>query len=176
VFGSGASHGIYAIFMTQSAMHNRGKKIGPLRGAGTHFATWFYAFICLLRLKDAFLATTHQAEFCELSLNHTASAETKDIKDKTFWQALCVLSHAVYPAIRVLRYCDSNTPAMDKVFMLSNRCLQAITKSTGDLNDTNVFPMCTDVEGLGVEEVQAFGEKEEEVNAGGGDEEEDRCI
>jgi len=127
-------------------------------------------------LKDAFLATTHQAEFRALSLNDTAGAATKDIKDKTFWQAMCVLSRAVYPVICVLRCCDSNTPAMDKVFMLSNRCLQAITKSTGDLNDTNVFPTCADMEGLGVEEFQAFGENEEEDNAGGGDEEEDRCV
>ena len=176
MFGSGASHGICAVFMTQSAMHNRGKKIGPLRGAGTRFATWFYAFICLLRLKDAFLATTHQAEFCDLSLNCPVGTATKDIKDKTFWQAMCALSRAVYPVIRVLRHCDSNTPAMDKVFMLSNRCLQAITKSTGDLNDTNIFPTRADMEGLGVEEFQVFGENKEEDNAGSGDEEEDRCV
>ena len=176
MFGSGASHGIHAIFMTQSAMHNRGKKIGPLRGAGTRFATWFYAFICLLRLKDAFLATTHQAEFRALSLNDAAGAATKDINDKTFWQAMHALSRAVCPAICVLRCCDSNTLATDKVFMLSNCCLDAITKSTGDLNDTNIFPMCADVEGLGVEEFQVFGENKEEDNAGSGDEEEDRCI
>ena len=176
MFGSGASHGIYAIFMTQSAMHNRGKKIGPLRGAGTRFATWFYAFIRLLRLKDAFLATMHQAEFCALSLNDTAGAAMKDIKDKTFWQAMHVLSRAVYPAIRVLCHCDSNTPAMDEVFMLSNCCLDAITKSAGDLNDTNIVPTCTDMEGLGVEEFQAFGENKEEDNAGSGDEEEDRHV
>ena len=86
------------------------------------------------------------------------------------------LSRAVCPAIRVLRYCDSNTLAMDKVFMLSNCCLQAITKSTGELNDTNIFPTRADMEGLGVEEFQVFGENEEEDNAGGGDEEEDRCV
>ena len=176
MFGSGASHGICAVFMTQSALHNRGKKSGPLRGAGARFATWFYAFICLLRLKDAFLATTHQAEFRQLSLNDAAGAAIKDIKDKTFWQAMCALSRVVYPAICVLCYCDSNTPAMDKVFMLSNCCLHAITKSAGDLNDTNIFPMRADMEGLGVEEFQVFGENKEEDNAGGGDEEEDRHV
>ena len=118
----------------------------------------------------------HQAEFRTLSLNDAAGAAIKDIKDKTFWQAMHALSRAVYPAICVLHYCDSNTPAMDKVFMLLNCCLQAITKSTGELNDANVFPTCTDVEGLGVEEFQAFGENEEEDNAGCGDEEEDGCI
>ena len=87
-----------------------------------------------------------------------------------------MLSRAVYPAIPVLCHCDSNTPAMDKVLMLSNHCLDAITKSTGDLNDANIFPMCADVEGLGVEEFQVFGENKEEDKAGGGDEEEDRCV
>jgi len=35
VFGSGANHAIYAQFMAQSSLSNRGKKVGLLRGAGT---------------------------------------------------------------------------------------------------------------------------------------------
>ncbi len=35
VFGSGASHAIYAQFMAQSALANRGRKVCLIRGAGT---------------------------------------------------------------------------------------------------------------------------------------------
>ncbi len=49
VFGYGASHGIHAQFMTHASALNNGKRIGLLRGAGTRFATWFYAMHRLLR-------------------------------------------------------------------------------------------------------------------------------
>ena len=49
MFGSGASHAIYAQFMAQSSLSNRGKKVGLHRGAGTRMAMWFYAMIRLLR-------------------------------------------------------------------------------------------------------------------------------
>jgi hypothetical protein len=43
VFGSGASHAIYAQFMAQLALANRGRKVCLICGAGTHMALWFYA-------------------------------------------------------------------------------------------------------------------------------------
>ena len=52
VFGSGANHAIYAQFMAQSALANRGRKVGLLRGAGTRMALWFYA---MMRLKSKYL-------------------------------------------------------------------------------------------------------------------------
>jgi hypothetical protein len=41
VFGSGASHAIYAQFMAQSALANRGQKVCLIRGAGTRMAYGF---------------------------------------------------------------------------------------------------------------------------------------
>ncbi len=52
MFGSGASHGIHAQFMTQASALNNGKWIGLLRGAGTRFATWFQAMHKLSRQKS----------------------------------------------------------------------------------------------------------------------------
>ncbi len=52
VFGSGANHAIHAQLIAQSALANKGKQIGLLRGAGTRFASWFYAMMRLLHLKE----------------------------------------------------------------------------------------------------------------------------
>ena len=63
VFGSGAHHAIYAQFMAQSSMYNKGRPVGLLRGAGTRFASWFYAMHQALRLRQALLSTIHQQNF-----------------------------------------------------------------------------------------------------------------
>ena len=63
VFESDANHGIHAQFMTQASALNNGKRIGLLRGAGTRFATWFYALHGHLRQKMALYATVHSPAF-----------------------------------------------------------------------------------------------------------------
>ena len=68
-FGFGGSHGIHAQFMTQASALNNGKRIGLLRGAGTRFATWFYAMHRLLRQKRALYATVHSPAFQTLAHN-----------------------------------------------------------------------------------------------------------
>ena len=55
VFGSGANHAIYAQFMAQSSMANKGRKVGLLHGAGTRMALWFYAMMRVLRLRQALM-------------------------------------------------------------------------------------------------------------------------
>ncbi len=69
IFGSGANHAIHAQFMAQASIFNDGRKIGLLRGKGTHFATWFYAMHRLLRLKKALKATIHGAAFESVAKN-----------------------------------------------------------------------------------------------------------
>jgi hypothetical protein len=48
---------------------------------------------------------------------------------------LCV----VFPALRALRFCDSNTPCMDKLYYLSHMTTVSIEKSQDDLNDESLF-------------------------------------
>jgi hypothetical protein len=48
---------------------------------------------------------------------------------------LCV----VFPALRALWYCDSNTPCMDKIYYLSHRTTVAIENSQDDLDDERLF-------------------------------------
>ncbi len=91
----------------------RVKQVGLLHGAGTRFASWFYAMMRLLRLKEPLKSTIHQQKF------PSARAAVKDIGDEKLWKCMYILLHSVYPALRALRYCDSSKPSMDKIFFLS---------------------------------------------------------
>ena len=55
MFGSGVAYGIYAQFIQQAGVQNNGKRIGILRGAGTRFATYFYAMMRLVHFRLLFL-------------------------------------------------------------------------------------------------------------------------
>jgi hypothetical protein len=119
VFRSGANHGIYAQFMSQSGLANEGRKVELLRGAGTRMALWFYAMIRALRLRQPLTATIHQQKFVDLNLNDSAKTAVCDIKDDKFWKCIYILLHAVFPPLSLLRYCGKNKPAMDKIFSLA---------------------------------------------------------
>ena len=63
----------------------------------------------------------------------------RDIKDDKFWKCCYIVLHAVFPAPKLLRYCDKSTPAMDKIFYLSHRTTIALEKSEEFLNDEALF-------------------------------------
>ena len=103
VFGCGSSHGIYAIFIAQTMKENGGRAIGLLRGAGTRFATWFYAMHSALRLEGALLATVHDPHFAKLDIvktNNRVMLAVHDVKSKSFWRVVYILFRCVFPALR----------------------------------------------------------------------------
>ena len=124
-------------------MANKGRKVGLLRGAGTRMALWFYAMMRLLRLKQPLLATIHQQKFVDLKLNETVAMAVQDIENVDFWKCLYVILRAVFPALRLLRYCDKSKPAMDKIYFLSHRTTQALEQSESVLNDRDLFGQIT---------------------------------
>ncbi len=87
-----------------------GKRIDLL--AGTRFPTWFYGLHHLLAL----LVTVHSLYFTSLAHNAKAALPVQYIESNQFWKAVHFLLRVVFPALRVLRYCDANKPAMDKIY------------------------------------------------------------
>ena len=160
VFGSGACHAIHAIFMTQSAVANKGVKIGLLRGSGTRFALWFYCMHRLLRMREVLMCSIHQAEFRNLKLNNREERCVADIKNDTLFKAMYVLLRAVFPALRALRFCDSDVPCMDKIHYLSKRTTLALEISVNELNDVELFGSLKD-DGEAVAELKEVFEEEE---------------
>jgi hypothetical protein len=106
-------------------------------------ATFFYAMLRLIRLQTALKATVNQVKFRELlkSVSSTVSIRecVADLEDARFFKALYVLLRAVFPALRVLRYCDSNEPMMDKLYYLTHRATEALKKSVVFLDNDGVF-------------------------------------
>ena len=112
--------------------------------------------IRILRLKDALLATIHSAEFKELEKNDVTTAAIRDISNPQFFKALYVLLRAVYPALRVLRFCDKGEPCLDKIYYLAHRATEALEKSKALLSDKKLFRFDDD-EFLDVEQSEVFG-------------------
>jgi hypothetical protein len=131
--------------MAQSSLYNKGWLISLLCGAGTWFATWFYAMHRALCLKQALLATIHQQKFLDLKSAKKQSVQVavQDIEDNKFWKCLYILLCSVFPALRALRFCDASRLAMDKIFFLSHSTTQAIEKSQEFLNNSNLFGALT---------------------------------
>ncbi len=149
--------------MDQAAAINGNRRIGLLRGAGTRFATWFYAMHCLLRQKRALKATIHSPAFSSVAHNSRVALSIQDIEDEKFWKAIYCLLRAVFPALKALRYCDANFPAMDKIFYLANRASDAILKSAMDFDDVDLFGSMevAEITGIDFEMTEVFGDKPE---------------
>ena len=137
VFGSGAIHEIYAQFLVQTAVHNKGKNIGLLCGSETRFATWFYAMMRICTLRNALLVTVHQAMFKDLAKTDVVRAATVGIKDEQYFKAMYYVLRAVFPAIHALCFCDKEEPCLDKIYYLSKCAMDALSRSK--LNDTELF-------------------------------------
>ena len=85
-----------------------------------------------------------------------------DVKSKLFWSEVYIMLRCVFPAVRLLRYSDSNIPAMDKLYYFSHRVTVALETSTEDLNDNDLFLALEDDGGVMFEIEQVFGSDENE--------------
>ena len=152
--------------MTQASAMNNGKRIGLLRGAGTRFATWFYALHRLLRQKKALLATVHSPYFTSLAHNAKTALAVQDIESNQFWKAVYFLLRAVFPALRALRYCDANKPAMDKIYYLCDHAEKALLRSNSLLSDYSLFGFLEEefTEGVDEELEEVFGCTKDDLN------------
>ncbi len=90
------------------------------------FIVWCRKKICNLTLchaqsfiSEASIEGNHPQSILWKSLkNDHVAATVNSKKDEVFWKAIYCLLHAIFPALKALRYCNSNIPAMDKIFFL----------------------------------------------------------
>ena len=108
------------------------------------------AMMLVLGLKQALMATIHQQRFTDLTVNETvAMMAVQDIENPDFWKCLYIILRAVFPALRLLCYCDKSKSAMDKIYYLSHRTTQALEQSELVLNDEALFGQITSDRNLG---------------------------
>ncbi len=74
-----------------------------------------------------------------MAINSKVTLAVQEIEDEVFWKAIYVLLHKVFPALKALHYCDSNTPSMDKIHHLAKRAEDAILKLVNELDDEKII-------------------------------------
>ncbi len=74
-----------------------------------------------------------------LSKNDHVAASVRDVEDDVLWKAIYCLLGAVFPALKALRYCNSNIPAMDKIYFLVKYADKALLNSQKLLDDKDLF-------------------------------------
>ena len=147
--------------MEQSALSNRGRRVGLLRGSGTRMALWFYAMIRGLRLEHPLRDTIHAAKFRSLVLKKTAVHAVEDIENKLFFKAMYFLCRSVFSGLKLLRHCDANRPAMDMIVFLTHRTTIALERSVEVLNDLAIFgEFGGEDEDLSMKANEVFGDNE----------------
>jgi hypothetical protein len=68
LFGSGSSHGPYAIFQKYSKLYNDGKNIGLIRAADTRMGGQAIVMQRFLRLQTAIISTVSSPEFNKIKV------------------------------------------------------------------------------------------------------------
>jgi hypothetical protein len=90
-------------------------------------------------MKDMLLSTVHSAAFKELGKTDVVQTAIFDITDPKFFKLLYILLIAVFPAIRVLLYCNKGELCMDKLYYLTYHATDALNRSKTLLNDPELF-------------------------------------
>ncbi len=90
-------------------------------------------------MKPPLKATIHNPSFASLSKNDRVAAAIVDIEDEVFWKAIYCLLCAIFPALKALQYCDSNIPAMDKIYFLVKQVDDALHDLQLLLDDQDLF-------------------------------------
>ena len=167
VFSSGASHGIYALFIKHSTLHNNGKAKGLVRGASNRFATWFIAMWNSLTQRGTLISLVHDPLYAKLDIvkEERTLCATKDVKNYKFWKAKYFLVKSVYAGLIALRYADSNESGMCKIYYLVHRVTESIKKYAEVLNDPDIFDIEDDGQ-VEWEREQVFGERDNDREDG----------
>ena len=63
----------------------------------------------------------------------------EDVNDEKLWKANYILTRAIYPLLKLLRFSDSNKPGMDKLYYCLHQTRLSFSKSKYALDDTSLF-------------------------------------
>lgn len=140
LFGSGAMHAPYALFIAQSRTFNAGRKVGLIKAAGTRMAGHVYAQHRMLRLKEPIIATFSSAAFKALKLKGLAKKAEEFATNPDMWEATFVLLRVLYPMLRCLRLGDTSAcGGMSKIVYYVHQTDKALEKSLEMLKSLKYF-------------------------------------
>jgi hypothetical protein len=154
LFGSGAMHSPYALFIAQSKLFNGGRKVGLIRAAETRMAGHAYAQCRMLRLRGPLVATIGSAAYQDLKLPAFTKKVESYLLNSDMWEATYLVQRCLYPMIRCLRLGDKGScGGMSKIMYYIHKTDKALETSIPLLAnlkyfEENVEEDASDVEGL----------------------------
>ncbi len=95
--------------------------------------------------------------FATLIYNAKTALAVQDIESNQFCKAVYSLLRSVFPVLMVIRFCDTNKPAMDKIYYLCDRAENALLRSSSLLSNHSLFGC------LEMEFIEGVDEKLEEI-------------
>ena len=154
------THSFCAIFMMLFVRTNKGRRIGLLCGSSTCMASYFYAMLCLLRLKDVLISLVHSSEVKDLKLNKQVKSAITDLKNPNLFCACYAVCSVTYPNLKLPRYCNKLTPNMGIIPHLTLQTTAALKKSRDKFLGVGLFNLGTKGN-VGQEMEEVFGPKKE---------------
>ena len=140
LFGSGAMHSPYALFLQQSKNFNGGRKVGLIRAADTRMAGHAYAQVRMLKLRQPLVATISSAAYKDLKLKGFPTKVEEYLLNNDMWLATFEVQRCLFPMIRVLRLADiSACGGMSKIVYYVHKTDEAIRRSMNSLKDLKYF-------------------------------------
>jgi hypothetical protein len=140
MFGSGAMHAPYALFINQSKQFNGGRKVGLICAAGTQMAGHSYAQLRMLQLWGPLLATINSAAYINLKLKGVSKMVEAFLGNADMWEVTFSLQCCLFPMIQVLQLGDmAACGGMSKMLYYVHKTDKAIEKSMVLLKDLKYF-------------------------------------
>jgi hypothetical protein len=154
LFGSGAMHSPFALFIAQTKIFNGGRRVGLLKAADTRMAGHAYAQCRMLRLREPLIATIGSAAYKNLKLKGFPQNIEEHLLNPDMWSATYALQRCLFPMIRVLRLSDKSAcGGMSKIVYLVHKTDDAILKSQETLKELKYF---TDQNAMDAEEEEGI--------------------
>jgi hypothetical protein len=110
---TGAKHMLGALTKRHSMNHHDGNYIGLMRVAETRMGGGAIAFLRILRLRPVIKSVVADPVYQQAK---PPTALTQLLNNPAFWHAIYVIVRATFGALRLLRLCDTEKAAMDKLY------------------------------------------------------------
>ena len=100
---------------------------------------FFYAIHRALRLRKALESTVRSAHWDALLKKDIMVRASEAVCFDKFWKACYILTRAIDPLLKLLRFSDSNKPGMDKLYYSLHQTRLSFLKSKDSLEGTSLF-------------------------------------
>lgn len=90
------------------------------KGSGNLICYMVLCYALLIVTEKGVESNYTQSHVFSVVINSKVTLAIQDVEDKVLWKAIYVLLWAEFPTLKALQFCNSTTPAVDKIYYLTN--------------------------------------------------------